>query len=669
MSNFKLFSQLVHEQFNLLASNNLFVTNLTNDQLWNTYLDSFPPGTNDIYLTNTHHDCSCCRNFVKEIGGVVAIIDNKQVSVWDIDTTSLAPEYQAVTAAMSELVATSTITGPYIRNTNHGRKVSQITTPQQLDDGTVINWNHFHCVVPEQHSSKDKAEVVGRKAAQASTFKRSLEELSMDACTTVLDLINANNLYRGTEHKTVLAKFISHKQAYDIALNKDFFIWQHYTESNNFRSSVIGTLIQDLSDGKGLEESVASFESKVAPTNYKRTSALITPRMVEKAVATIKDLGYEDSLQRRHATLEDISVNNVLFVDNSAAPVMKDSLTDLLMTSAVKPTLKNKKTKDISINDFVKKVLPKAVSMRLQFENAYVPKLVNIIAPETPDSKNLTKWNNNFTWTYNGGVTDSMKELVKGLGGKVDGVLRFSIQWNENKLDSNNDLDAHAICPAGHIYFLSKRDNTGGNLDVDITCPANKTAVENITWPTLSRMKDGSYKFNVHNYSGTNTDGFRAEIEFNGEVISFDYPRSVLNKQTVEVATVTLKNNVFTLKSHLDSTTAQKEVWGITTNSLVDVDTIMYSPNFWDNQQVGNQHTIFTLKGCNNPEPTRGLFNEYLTQDLYNERKVMETLGSKLQVPVSPKQLAGVGFSSTLKDSVVVEVTTASDKRLYTIQF
>lgn len=78
------------------------------DVLWNLYLDSFPAGTNPVYRVRREFDCSYCRHFIKTMGGVVAIRDNRIETIWDFDTTS--PEcYQPVVDALSVYVKSKPI--------------------------------------------------------------------------------------------------------------------------------------------------------------------------------------------------------------------------------------------------------------------------------------------------------------------------------------------------------------------------------------------------------------------------------------------------------------------------------------------------------------------------------------------------------------------------------
>lgn len=61
------------------------------------------------------------------------------------------------------------------------------------------------------------------------------------------------------------------------------------------------------------EDAVRKYESIMAPANYKRPKPIFSKGMVEAAENTIKELGLTDSLKRRHATLDDVSADDMLY--------------------------------------------------------------------------------------------------------------------------------------------------------------------------------------------------------------------------------------------------------------------------------------------------------------------------------------------------------------------
>jgi hypothetical protein len=92
----------------------------------------------------------------------------------------------------------------------------------------------------------------------------------------------------------------------------------------------------------------------------------------------------------------------------------------------------------------------------------------------------------------------------------------------------------------------------------------------------------------------------------------------------------------------------------------------MLSPNHWENSnKSGNKHYFFMLDGCMNPEPTRGIYNEFLASPLEKHRKVFEVLGSKTMCQPSNDQLSGIGFSTTQPACVKM----VADGRPYTVKF
>ena len=537
-------------------------------------------------------------------------------------------------------------------------------------------------------SCKTNESIQGEYRDTKNVFKRSLDEITMDALDTILELINSNTLYKGEEWKGVLTEFKKYKKEYDKLTSdteKDLYAWEKSVTAGmaigRIRNHSIGTLLINVSEDMNLDTAVKKYEQIVAPSNYKRPKAIFTKKMLEDAKKTITELGYMDSLQRRFANLNDITVNNVLFSNKSAVRRMvgADDIFGQMEKDVTVSPKKFSKVEEISAQDFIDKVLPTAKEIEAFVENKHEKNFVSMIAPVNLDAKTMFKWNNGLSWAYSGNITDSdMKQNVKAAGGNVDGVLRFSIMWNEGQND-NSDLDAHCKEPDGNeIFFGNCRkpsmSRCGGQLDIDITHPmeqmVGKPSVENITWADMSRMKPGIYKFFVNQYAARGSKGFKAEIEFNGEIFAFEYNSPVSGN--VQVAEVTLdKNGNFSIKEKLSgsSSISSREIWGVNTNQFVPVSVISYSPNYFDEQDgIGHRHLFFFLKDCVNNESPNGYYNEFLKSDLEKHKRVFEALGAKCHVEDADDQLSGIGFSMTKRAELVVKVKGATE-RIMKIKF
>lgn len=684
---FKDFVKAIQKNLQQMSkdSSRLFTVNVDTEELYNLYLDSFPAGTNEIYRERREYDCSCCRHFIRDVGNVVSIKNGELHTIWGINPVS-DDKYNVVAAALDAYVKQKAVSGVFLK------KEKRIGTPENremLPTGKINKYEHFFvdlpeiCIFKECYGHTLEGDLSQFRDVR-NVFKRSLDEISKESVDTVLELIAQNSLYKGVEWKKQLTEFKNYQKEYGKLTDeqKELWIWEKSIAAGavigKIRNHSIGTLLVNISEGMDLDLAVRKYEQIVAPANYKRPKAIFTKKMLENAKKTITELGYMDSLQRRFATLDDITVNNILFSNKDAAKRITgamDLFDEMEQDVAIDPK-RFSKVEEISAEDFIKNVLPVAKELEVYLENKHIQNMVSLIAPEVADAKTMFKWNNGMSWAYTGNITDSdIKENVKAAGGSVTGIVRFSIQWNDGNGKDNSDLDAHCLEPQGgdHIYFSHKRSRyTGGELDIDITdpiyqCKSNGgVAVENITYPSKERMKPGTYKFYVNQYSFRNSQGFKAEVEVNGEIHSYEYNSPV--RGNVQVAEVVLDHNGnFKVIDKLPGNCAMisKDVWGIKTLQFTPVSVVCYSPNYWDEQKgIGHQHLFFMLKDCINPEEPNGYYNEFLKPELEQHRRVFEALGSKAHVKDVDDQLSGVGFSLTKRNDLIIKVKGATERVL-----
>jgi hypothetical protein len=653
---FKHVKKQVLDQFDFMVAigGMLFITDVNKDLMWDTYLANFSDEERQ------GHNCSCCRQFIKNYGSIVVIQENKLVTVWDF--VSDDREYENSVHAMGDLVRASNIRDKFLNDTH------KLGTDKNTDLDTKITWEHFYVVAPKNIKvpARDKDTALSDFRQLKQVFKRSLEELTIDSSEIVLDLISQGSLYRGAEFEKTVRFFLACQREYVLLPEgeKDNYAWRMTGAVSNtavlkIRNTAVGTLLTNLSEGQmDLDACVGAYESVMAPTNYKRPTALVTKSMIEQAEKEITVLGIADSLGRRFATPDDISVNNVLFVNRDAkvaSNVFEEMKEDVILSPK-----SFTKVEEVTIEDFLTKVVPTAKSIDVLIENSHLANLVSVIAPKEPTAPSLFKWNNPFSWSYVNALTDSIiKERVKAAGGNVNGVIRVSLSWF-----NFDDLDLHVVEPNGreimwNTYKKPSITSTSGQLDVDMNAGSGQTrqGVENITWTDENKMIEGNYKVYVNQYACREREdiGCVVEIEHKGEVTTFEEPNKVQGKILICEFHYSKTKGITFVSGDPNTKVKSVQKWGVNTNKFQKVSMIMNSPNHWE-EQVGNKHVFFMIEGAKNDESPRGFFNEFLKDELSKNRKVFEVLGAKLKVDPSDKQLTGVGFSTTQRNAIICRV-------------
>lgn len=658
-----------------MANKMLFRVDCDPEDLWQLYMDSLPERINPIFRERKVHDCNSCHNFFRRAANVVTI-DEDTYELTTLFGCTPHKDYEGVFETLDEFIKSHEIADVFKVDT---KTVGHEFDREQLENGSIFRHIHFYIDVPAKHIG------YRRDVAEARTSRNVLEsttnEISLESVDTVLELIATNSLYRGSEWKDILEKFRNYLVEVEKVDEKDLnrFYWIQSIKLgpliSRLKNKSIGTLLVEISSGVPLDGAVSNYETIVAPTNYKRPKPIFSKSMLKRAEEEIEELGFKDSLPRRFAVMEDLSVRDVLFANRDITPQLQESesLFDRLRGFAANKVKNFDKVQDIPVNEFIENILPHALEVELYLDYNLENNFISLIAPVNKDAPSMFKWDNLFSWAYKNNIADSlMKQRVKAMGGDIDVDLRFSIQWNDHDEWDKNDLDAHCTEPDGfEIHFRQMRSKkTDGWLDVDVINPIkNEPAVENIRYKYKNRMIPGDYKFRVHQFSYRGGDrGFKAEIEFNERIYNFEYPFQLRQSEYIDVATVTLhRDGNFTIKSHLDNQSSSIKEWNLSYNTFVPVSLICYSPNYWGDNAVGNKHIFFMLKDCVNEDRVNPWFNEFLIEELMNHKRVMEALASVTKVEESPNQLSGIGFSFTRRNNVTLKVKTENIERIINV--
>lgn len=697
MSFLKLQKQIENQFQELVKTGKLFRVNISGKELWDLYLNSFDE--HPIWRVNSVHNCDNDRHFFERYANVVAIKNNKIVSIFDFIAEG---EYQKSIEVISKKIQSSKIESIFIETFDelkllgsdierrkltktqleyrlgNEKTLKQYTTDDALgkEIGKVYTFNHFHVYLPKQFidfTGKSSGMLLGDLNTTRALFEKGLN-IPLDTLELIRDLIQQGSLLRGDMYLPKVLEFIKLKKQFNqIPISEQQnWLWLNFQSIPyaRFANELIGTTCIELAEGKEINAVCKDFNIRVDPTNYNKAKAPITKAMIQIAEKQIEELGYSDSFERRFAKIDDIDISEIKHsnIDNTIEkPVGLFGKAGVTTQSSRHKRAEFEKVESVTIDKFMQDILPNASGIEVFMENRFESNLVSLFTTEKP-CKNLFKWDNPFSWTYNGNLSGKsmIKENVKAAGGKTTGVLRCSLQWNDEDTKGIIDLDLHCITAAGnHVYHGDKKDYaTTTWLDIDMINPT-KIGIENITIDKFT--KDGIYKFYVRNYSQhKNFKGFKAEIEVDGSTYSYFLNNSFL--ENTNIATVTVKKGVISIEHHLPETSSSKNLWNLETNEFHKVNLVCTSPNHWGNNNIGTKEYFFMIQDCKTPDAMRAFHVDQLNSELMSVRKAIDLLGNYKMVEPSDKQLSGIGFQNTVRDEVVIRVT-GTHKRVLIVKF
>lgn len=262
----------VKDSFRQFAGQPLFVTDQNN--LFSVYLD----GINSV--DRQHYNCHECRRFLNRFGSLVSVDDdgNAIPVMWKFEPPKF---FQNTLYKMWNNVVDSRIVDTFVPDS------------RELSFGTQTTglWSHFSVTtaVPiKQTSVRHNWE----------TVIRAVQEYDKDVLDRALVIIRSDQLYRGEK---VLGQAEWLRSLYD--MDNRNLVWRAVAKApDGFchpRSSMIGTLLDDLKAGLSVDDAKKKFAEKMHPLQYQRPTSLPSDQTIQQAEAIIQKAEAAGSLRRR----------------------------------------------------------------------------------------------------------------------------------------------------------------------------------------------------------------------------------------------------------------------------------------------------------------------------------------------------------------------------------
>lgn len=411
-----------------------------------------------------HYTCNACRSFLNRYAGLVTIDANGVASP---ALLGVAPAFfvGSIFAAMRKL---------------HGARVTGVFLTSEAVLGVPGNespksptgrWTHLHAEVPEARRfaslTKTAGQAMAEKREEHGMLRRGLAEFSIETARQAVHLLTNGGLFRSEKCIQVAKWFVGLHEALAGTQHREVrenLIWRAVALAPpgwaHIRSTMIGTLLEDIAAGKSFDAINGAFDAKMNPLQYQRPQAAPTSGQIDAAEKVIAQLGAAGSLDRRFARLDEV-VPFALWTPKPTTPETKRGSVfgHLKPTKAAAPIATP--AQPITWEKFARTVLPEAerIEAHLPARGPYFA----FVTAANADARPILQWDtegarNPVSWyVYPGDARGSLTtswSLTPGAHVEVVAITREPPAWRG---DAKRTHHGHAI----HLVLAGARDRYG----------------------------------------------------------------------------------------------------------------------------------------------------------------------------------------------------------------
>ncbi|WP_236872944.1 hypothetical protein [Burkholderia sp. LA-2-3-30-S1-D2] len=403
--------------------------------LFDLYLNTLSPSPD----VRQHHTCNACRRFVERFGGLVTIGEDGSLAsaIWTQEAASAVeqPYYAPAVAQMRASVERARITGVFY------------TSESIWGQPRTGEWTHFS-VTPGRHlihASRVQTafQAIAETREDYRTMLTALQEFTLATVETAVTLLKTDSLYRSEKCLGAaewLRDVIVAREATKNVRLKENLLWRAVaTAPAGFahpRSSMIGTLLEDIAAGLPLDDVKAKFAAKMHPLLYLRPQAAPSTGTIRQAEKIVEQMGIAPSLERRFARLDEL---HALWKPSNAAEVPSNGgVFGHLQPKSAKPMnspMIASGGQPMTWEKFARTVLPEAERIKV-----YVPtgsaNFAAYLTAQHADAPPILQWDredlrNPVSWyLYNGGSSASRWGLTPGTWANVTAISPQPSSWH-----------------------------------------------------------------------------------------------------------------------------------------------------------------------------------------------------------------------------------------------